>query len=62
MVIEIDGKVYETRRKESCSGCAFSKNGSRCPPPICKDTDGADVIWKLAKKGTLAKLSKMVTQ
>ena len=62
MIIEIDGKVYETKRKESCAGCVFSKCGTRCPPPVCRDTDGADVIWNLAKPGTIAKLSKMVAQ
>lgn len=60
VVIEINGKVYESKEAIECKKCSFYPCEGKDKPPICVDIGNVTVIWIPVKKTTVYKLSKMV--
>ena len=60
VVIELNGKVYESKESTDCKKCSFFPCKGKDKPPICVDIGNKTVIWIPVKKTTIYKLSKMV--
>jgi hypothetical protein len=61
LIAEFEGKMYESKEASSCKGCAFAPDHGKCPPPFCVDELNHVIIWIPIKKGTVLKVSKLVS-